>query len=381
MRNISYVCFSSPPLCASAFQIFRRIGLRDDVGERGRDLRKVKAESERGGGGGEHALAVEQFAGKSPEQQPERERGHGEKCGSAQAAGERGGELCIAHRPRRGGVQRAAHVEIFHGEKEQAREILGVNPREPLASAADARAEAEAEKREHHAQRAAAFPEHETDACADGAADRFRGTRRIAEAIRTASHAPDVFVSASAIGFYGDCGEAEITEDSPPGAGFLAETCREWEADALAAEPVCRTVRARIGLVLGKHGGALHMMLPLFRLGLGGRLGSGRQWMSWIHAEDLASLLLFAVENLDVRGALNATAPWPVRNAEFTAMLARSLRRPAFLAVPAFALRLLLREFSRELIESKRVLPAAATAQGFGFHFPQIAPALADIVA
>ena len=210
---------------------------------------------------------------------------------------------------------------------------------------------------------------------------RILGTRRIAEAMRASSHPPDVLVSASATGFYGDSGDAEITEDSPPGAGFLAETCREWEAGALAAEPVCRTVRMRIGLVLGKHGGALRMMLPLFRLGLGARLGGGRQWMPWIHAEDLASLLLFAVENLDVRGALNATAPWPVRNAEFTAMLARSLRRPAFLAVPAFALRLLLRGFSRELIESKRVLPAAATAQGFGFHFPQIAPALADIVA
>ena len=210
---------------------------------------------------------------------------------------------------------------------------------------------------------------------------RILGTRRIAEAIRTAAQPPDVFVSASAIGFYGDSGEAEITENSPHGAGFLADTCRAWEAEALAAEPICRTVRTRIGLVMGKGGGALRMMLPIFRLGLGARLGSGRQWLSWIHVEDLARLLLFAVENLDVRGALNATAPWPVRNAEFTAALARSLRRPAFLAVPAFALRLLLREFSRELLDSKRVLPAAATAQGFGFHFSQIAPALADIVA
>ena len=210
---------------------------------------------------------------------------------------------------------------------------------------------------------------------------RILGTRRIAEAIRASSHPPDVFVCASAIGFYGDSGDAEITEDSPSGTGFLADTCRAWEAEALAAEPVCRTVRTRIGLVLGKRGGALRMMLPLFRLGLGARLGSGRQWLSWIHVEDLATLLLFAVENLDVRGALNATAPWPVRNAEFTAALARSLHRPAFLAVPAFALRLLLREFSHELLDSKRVLPAAATAQGFGFRFPQLTPALADIVA
>jgi uncharacterized protein (TIGR01777 family) len=210
---------------------------------------------------------------------------------------------------------------------------------------------------------------------------RILGTRRIVEAIRASSHPPDVLVSASAIGFYGDSGGAELTEDSPHGTGFLAETCRAWEAEALAAEAVCRVVRTRIGLVLGKGGGALRLMLPLFRLGLGARLAAGSQWLSWIHVEDLASLLLFGVENLDVRGPLNATAPWPVRNAEFTAALARSLHRPAFLRVPAFVLRMLLREFSHELLDSKRVLPAAATGEGFGFQFPQLAPALADIVA
>ena len=210
---------------------------------------------------------------------------------------------------------------------------------------------------------------------------RILGTQRIAAAIRASSHPPDVFVCASAIGFYGDSGDAEITEDSPPGTGFLAETCRAWETEALAAEPICRTVRTRIGLVLGKGGGALRMMLPIFRLGLGAKMGSGRQWLSWIHVGDLAALLLFAVENLDVRGALNAAAPWPVRNAEFTSTLARSLHRPAFLTVPAFALRLLLREFSRELLDSKRVLPAAATAHGFGFQFPQLAAALTDLAA
>lgn len=210
---------------------------------------------------------------------------------------------------------------------------------------------------------------------------RILGTRRIAEAIQAASHPPGVFVSASAIGFYGDSGEAELSEESPYGTGFLADTCREWEREAVAAESRCRVVSPRIGLVLGKGGGALRMMLPFFRLGLGARIGSGHQWMSWIHVEDLAGLLLFAVENLDVRGAMNATAPWPVRNADFTAALARSLHRPAFFAVPAFALRLMLREFSRELLDSKRVLPAAATAHGFGFRFPELAPALADITA
>jgi len=209
---------------------------------------------------------------------------------------------------------------------------------------------------------------------------RVLGTRRIAEAIRASSHPPDVLVSASAVGFYGDSGDAEITEDSPCGTGFLAETCRAWEAEAAAAESLCRVVRARIGLVLGKRGGALRPMLPLFRLGLGARLGNGRQWLPWIHAEDLASLLFFAVENLDIRGPLNATAPWPVRNAEFTTALARALHRPAFLRVPAFFLRLLLREFSRDILDSKRVLPATATAHGFGFQFPEISPALADVV-
>ncbi|MEO6741152.1 MAG: DUF1731 domain-containing protein, partial [Chthoniobacteraceae bacterium] len=137
----------------------------------------------------------------------------------------------------------------------------------------------------------------------------------------------------------------------------------------------------RIGIVLGKGGGALRPMLPAFRCFLGGRLGAGTQWFSWIHVEDLASLLLSTVENLDIHGAINATAPWPVRNYEFTRALAHSLRRPAFLHVPAFALRLLLRGFARELLDSRRVLPAAATAQEFGFQFSEIAPALADITA
>ena len=137
----------------------------------------------------------------------------------------------------------------------------------------------------------------------------------------------------------------------------------------------------RIGVVLGKGGGALRMMLPAFRLGLGARLGHGRQWFSWIHVEDLATLLLFAIENLDIRGPMNATAPWPVRNAEFTRALASALHRPAFLSIPAFALRLALRDFSRELLDSKRVLPAVATEHGFGFQFPELAPALRDIVA
>lgn len=210
---------------------------------------------------------------------------------------------------------------------------------------------------------------------------RVLGTRRIVEAMRALPEPPAAFVCASAIGIYGDSGDDDITEQSPAGTGFLAETCSAWETEAIAAEPLCRVVRMRIGVVLGKRGGALRMMLPAFRLGLGARLGHGRQWFSWIHAEDLATLLLFAVENLDIRGPMNATAPWPVRNSEFTRTLARALHRPSFLAVPALALRLLLRDFSHELLDSKRVLPAVATEHRFGFHFPELDPALRDIVA
>lgn len=206
---------------------------------------------------------------------------------------------------------------------------------------------------------------------------RVLGTRMVAEAIRRSPAPPAVFVSASAVGFYGDSGDTELTEQSPNGKGYLAETCRAWEDEAAAVESLTRVVRARIGIVLGK-GGALKMMRPAFRLGLGARLGDGRQWMPWIHVEDLAGLLLFAVENLDIRGALNATAPWPARNADFTRALARALGRPAFLAVPAFALRAAFGKFSHELLDSKRVLPAVAAAHGFGFRFPELAPALAD---
>jgi uncharacterized protein (TIGR01777 family) len=208
---------------------------------------------------------------------------------------------------------------------------------------------------------------------------RVLGTRRIVEAIAAAPEKPEVLVSGSAIGFYGDRGEEELLETSPAGTGFLAETVRAWEAEAAKA-PGVRTVLLRTSLVLGLGGGALGPMLPVFRLGLGGRFGDGRQWMSWIHLEDLARLVLFAVENMDVRGPLNAAAPWPVRNADFTRTLARTLRRPAFCHVPALALRAVLGGFSRELLDSKRVLPAAATEHGFGFQFPELAPALRELL-
>ena len=202
---------------------------------------------------------------------------------------------------------------------------------------------------------------------------RIDGAKQVVAGIRAATRKPEVLVAASAIGFYGDCGDADITELSPPGTGYLAETCAENEAMILDAEPLCRVVRARIGIVIGE-GGALGVMRPIFRLGLGGPAGNGRQWMSWIHVTDLAELLLFAVLNLDIRGAMNATAPWPARNADFTQLLAKSLGRPAFFRAPAFALRLVLREFADELLWSRRVLPAVATTQQFGFRFPELTP-------
>jgi uncharacterized protein (TIGR01777 family) len=160
----------------------------------------------------------------------------------------------------------------------------------------------------------------------------------------------------------------------------LPEVCVAWEREAQAAEAFgMRVVRVRTGLVLDAGGGALVRMLPPFRMGLGGRLGSGRQWMSWIHLEDLTALFQFAVER-QVRGPLNAVAPNPVTNLDFTGELARTLRRPAVFPVPEFALRLLFGEMADVLLASQRVAPGAAEAAGFRFRFPQLAPALADLL-
>lgn len=208
---------------------------------------------------------------------------------------------------------------------------------------------------------------------------RVRGTRRVVEAIMAAEVKPEVLVNGSAIGFYGDRGEEELTETLPPGTGFLADTVQAWEAEANRASSEVRVVCLRTALVLGRKAGALPIMALPFRFGLGAQMGDGRQWMSWIHLEDIAQLALFAVENMDLRGPLNASAPWPVRNADFTRLLARQLRRPAFFRVPALLLRLALGGFSREILDSKRVLPAAACEHGFGFQFPELEPALKNI--
>jgi hypothetical protein len=209
---------------------------------------------------------------------------------------------------------------------------------------------------------------------------RVAGTRHLVEALAGLPRRPEALICASAIGYYGSRGDEILTESSAPGSGFLPELCVAWESEAQAAEALgMRVVRMRTGLVLDARGGALQRMLPPFRMALGGRLGSGRQWMSWIHLEDLARLFQFAVEN-PVRGPLNGVAPDPVINSDFTRELARALRRPALFPVPEFALRLLFGEMADVLLSSQRVAPRAAQAAGFRFRFPQLAPALASLL-
>ena len=208
---------------------------------------------------------------------------------------------------------------------------------------------------------------------------RVEGTRRVVEAIAKLEAKPEVFVCASAIGWYGDAGETELTESSPRGLGFLADTCAAWEHEAKQAATE-RIVCARTAVVLGRGSGAIKGMKPIFKAGLGGIIGSGQQWMSWIHLEDHARLLLYAVENMDIRGPLNASAPWPVRHSDFVKTFARALHRPALFRVPAFAVKLLLRGLSAELLDSKRVLPQVALDHGFGFKYPELEPALRDLL-
>lgn len=210
---------------------------------------------------------------------------------------------------------------------------------------------------------------------------RVAGTRNLVDGMAAADPRPRTLVSASAIGYYGNRGDEELTESSEIGEDFLAGICSVWEAEShKAAELDIRVVNPRIGIVLGKGGGALPKMALPVKLGAGSPLGSGRQWMSWIHLDDLVNLFLFVAENDRVRGAVNATAPNPVTNRDFTKRLGKTLHRPVFLpAVPGFVLRLGVGQFADVLLGSQRVLPAAATAAGFKFQFEELDPALADI--
>jgi uncharacterized protein (TIGR01777 family) len=206
---------------------------------------------------------------------------------------------------------------------------------------------------------------------------RTLGTRHLVSAIGKLRHRPKTLVCASAVGIYGHRGDEVLAENAAPAAGFLPEVCTAWEAEAdQAREHGLRVVKLRIGIVLGADGGALAAMAPLFRWGLGGVLGSGRQWMSWIHVDDLARMIQFAVENEAVSGVVNGVAPNPVTNAEFTRQLAGVLHRPAILPAPEFGVKLLYGEMAQILFASQRVQPAAAQAAGFVFRYPELRPAL-----
>jgi uncharacterized protein (TIGR01777 family) len=206
---------------------------------------------------------------------------------------------------------------------------------------------------------------------------RVLGTRQLVASIGGILPRPRVLICASAIGYYGDRGDELLDEASPAGRGFLPDVCRAWEAEALEAEKFgVRVVLARFGVVLAPRGGALERMRTPFRLGLGGKLGSGLQWMSWVHLDDAVGLLLHAVTHKPLRGPLNVVSPNPVTNQEFTRQLARALSRPAVLPVPRLALSLALGEISEVLLESQRVLPRVAQQSGYAFAFPDLAPAL-----
>lgn len=211
---------------------------------------------------------------------------------------------------------------------------------------------------------------------------RVEGTRLLVDGLRGLQRRPRALVCASAVGAYGDRGDEILDEGSAPGDDFLARVVREWEAEAArAAEAGIRVVSLRLGVVLAKEGGALRKMLPPFRLGLGGRLGSGSQWMSWIHIEDLVGIIRFAVDRQDLSGPVNAVAPEPVTNAVFTAALARALRRPAFLPAPGFALKLAIGEMAQALLlSSQRVVPKRLLELGRAFRYPRVDAALAGIL-
>jgi uncharacterized protein (TIGR01777 family) len=209
---------------------------------------------------------------------------------------------------------------------------------------------------------------------------RVTGTRHLVAGITKLSRKPSALIAASATGFYGPRGDAPLDETSAPGSGFLAEVCVEWEREAFAAKSLgMRVTTIRTGIALDPRGGALMKMLPPFRFGVGGRLGDGKQWMPWIHLDDLIGIYVFALEN-SVSGPLNATSPNPVTNAEFTRALAKALRRPALFPVPKPALKLLFGEMADLLFESQRVVPKQAQAGGFQFRYPLIEPALQQLL-
>lgn len=211
---------------------------------------------------------------------------------------------------------------------------------------------------------------------------RIATTRALVKALAKMNARPRVLVSASAIGIYGDRGDEVLAEESKPGTDFLAGLAREWEAEALKAEALgIRVVLARFGIILARHGGALAKMLLPFKLGAGGRLGSGKQWMSWVTLEDVVGIIRLAIENNAVRGPLNVVAPQPVQNIAFTKTLAQALHRPAVFPAPAFALRLALGEMADALLlSSQRVVPQVLEKLDYRFLYPQLPAAFNGVL-
>jgi uncharacterized protein len=211
-------------------------------------------------------------------------------------------------------------------------------------------------------------------------ASRVVSTQRLVRALSTLPHRPSVLVCGSAIGIYGSRGDEVLTESSTFGDDYLAEVCQEWEKQAMLAESLgVRVARIRTGVVLGRGGGALQKMLPPFKAFVGGRIGSGKQWMSWIHLDDLVGIICHALTN-PMSGAFNGTAPNPVTNFEFTSALGKALGRPTLFPVPGFALKAMFGEMAEMLLGGQRVLPRATEAAGYRFQYPELGPALRNIL-
>jgi uncharacterized protein (TIGR01777 family) len=211
---------------------------------------------------------------------------------------------------------------------------------------------------------------------------RAKGTQLLSDALANLSNPPRVLISASAIGYYGNRGDELLTEQSAPGTDFLAEVCIAWEkATALAKEKGIRTVNTRFGIILDKEGGALAKMLPPFRMGVGGRIGSGKQWMSWIALADVVGGIEFALANDSLKGPVNFVAPVPVTNAEFTKTLGKALSRPTIFPIPAFGVRLVFGEMADALLlSSQRVVPERLKLGGYEFQYSELEKALLSVL-
>lgn len=206
-------------------------------------------------------------------------------------------------------------------------------------------------------------------------------TRNIVEGIPSHPQKPFSLFSTSAVGYYGFCGDEELTEDSPPGNDFLAQIAKEWEGEALKAEEKgARVVITRFGIVMGEKGGALSQMIPLFKKYIGGPIGSGKQWFSWVHIKDLSEAFAFLMKHPEISGAVNICAPNPVRNKELAKALGKVLHRPSFIPAPGFMVKLFLGEFGSVIFKGQRVIPRRLLENGFVFQYPEIGKALQSIM-